>query len=72
MPARRYSRPGRDGELKCEGDRPHIVIGPPDAPLIRRAIVNTTLPNCIRVTQGALTSPVVLESTKWEDWKVQH
>lgn len=63
--------PQREGDV-AEMNISHVVIGPPNDPLIRRGILNTTLPKCIGVTQGAFTSPVILESTKWEDWKVQH
>jgi hypothetical protein len=63
--------PQREGDV-AEMNISHIVIGPPNDPLIRRGILNTMLPNCIGVAQGAFTNPVVLESAKWEDWKVQH
>ena len=43
--------PQREGDV-AETNISHIVIGPPNDPLIRRGILNTTLPNCIGVTQG--------------------
>jgi hypothetical protein len=61
-------RPGDFAEMNIS----HVVMGPPNDLLFQRAILDSTLPNCIQMAQKAFAGPVVLESTKWEDWKVQH
>jgi|GEM_PF-6658390 hypothetical protein len=63
--------PPRPGDV-TDMNISHVVNGPPNDPLFRRSILDTRLPNCLNVVQHAFTHPVVLESTRWEDWKVQH
>jgi hypothetical protein len=64
-------RPARSGDV-MDMNISHVVKGEPNDARFQKSIFDTRLPNCNVVLRAAHAKPVVLESTKWEDWKVTH